>query len=119
MAELSVDRNYFAGADRAVAKWLLAVAALVFCMIVVGVVALGIDRLFAFTLQKPQVGASITAEYVVKRTGARLDVADGWRAAPRANRGQEDPREAVSVRAHSSLAGTFAGLPIRLGSAAS
>ena len=57
MAELIVDRNYFAGSDRTVAKWLLAVAALVFCMIVVGGATRLTDSGLSITEWKPIVGA--------------------------------------------------------------
>ena len=57
MAELIVDRKYFAGADRTVAKWLFAVAALVFCMIVVGGATRLTDSGLSITEWKPIVGA--------------------------------------------------------------
>ncbi len=57
MAELIVDKNYFAGPDRTVAKWLWAMAALIFCMIVVGGATRLTDSGLSITEWKPILGA--------------------------------------------------------------
>lgn len=57
MTELVVDRDYFSGSDRTVAKWLFAVAALVFCMIVVGGATRLTDSGLSITEWKPIMGA--------------------------------------------------------------
>jgi cytochrome c oxidase assembly protein subunit 15 len=55
--ELVVDRNYFAGANRSIAVWLMSVAALVFLMIVVGGATRLTDSGLSITEWKPIMGA--------------------------------------------------------------
>ena len=69
MTELVVDRNYFAGPDRTIAKWLFAVAALVFCMIVVGGATRLTDSGLSITEWKPIMGA------IPPLSGADWDIA--------------------------------------------
>lgn len=57
MSELVVDREYFAGSDRAVARWLMGVALLVFAMIVVGGATRLTDSGLSITEWKPIMGA--------------------------------------------------------------
>jgi cytochrome c oxidase assembly protein subunit 15 len=57
MSELVVDRDYFSGSDRAIARWLAAVALLVFAMIVVGGATRLTDSGLSITEWKPIMGA--------------------------------------------------------------